>query len=57
MTEEKLNGWVRRKIRSLDTVRSTGTLTVVRPEDKREEPIDKSLIIDDEEEERWGPWR
>jgi hypothetical protein len=37
-------------------VRSTGIMIVIRPEDKYE-PIDEGLIDDDEEEERWGPWR
>jgi hypothetical protein len=54
MTEKELDELVKKKIRALDKVLSTGTLTVVRPEDKYE-PLDEDLI--DEEKEDWDPWR
>lgn len=57
MAEEKLNEWIRKEIRALDAVRSTGILTVVRPEDKHKEAIEENLIDDEGEGEDWGPWQ
>jgi hypothetical protein len=56
MTEKKLKEWIRKKIRALDEVLSTGTFSVVRPEDKYD-PTDECLIEDEEEGDDWGPWR
>ena len=54
MNQKEIIKFVREKIRSLDTVNSTGTHIVVRSEDKQK-PIDKDLI--EEEKGNWGPWR